>query len=67
MVSTAYDYRAAEDCDFVLHVASPCLLVADESCISLAVNGTLNVLRGAHRNKSVRKVVVTSSCGAVNV
>lgn len=40
--------------------------MADETCIDIAVNGTLNVLRAASKEPSVKKVVLTSSCAAVN-
>lgn len=53
-------------CDFVLHVASPFPIVADEKCITTAVEGTLNVLRAVAKCGTVKKVVLTSSCAAVN-
>ncbi|KAK0404672.1 hypothetical protein QR680_017564 [Steinernema hermaphroditum] len=58
--------EALRGCDYVLHVASPFPIVADESVIQTAVNGTLNVLRAAAEKPSVKKVVLTSSCAAVN-
>ncbi|KAJ1354910.1 hypothetical protein KIN20_012001 [Parelaphostrongylus tenuis] len=58
--------RAMDGCTFVLHVASPWPIVADESTIRTAVEGTLNVLRTAATTPSVKKVVITSSCAAVN-
>ncbi|CAD6194279.1 unnamed protein product [Caenorhabditis auriculariae] len=57
---------AVDGCDFVLHVASPFPIVADEKCITTAINGTLNVLRAVAGNRNVKKVVLTSSCAAVN-
>ncbi|KIH47977.1 oxidoreductase, short chain dehydrogenase/reductase family protein, partial [Ancylostoma duodenale] len=58
--------RAVAGCTFILHVASPWPIVADESTIKTAVDGTLHVLRAASMEPSVRKVVLTSSCSAVN-
>jgi nucleoside-diphosphate-sugar epimerase len=55
--------KAVEGCDFVIHVASPFPLSnpADENeLIKPAVDGTLNVLKAAHKHK-VKRVVVTSS------
>ncbi|TKR81176.1 hypothetical protein L596_015096 [Steinernema carpocapsae] len=57
---------AMKDCDYVLHVASPFPIAADESVIATAVEGTLNVLRAAKDTNSVKKVVLTSSCASVN-
>ncbi|KAL6728819.1 hypothetical protein Aduo_010554 [Ancylostoma duodenale] len=53
-------------CHYILHIASPFPIVASETCIDIAVNGTLNVLRAAEKQPSVKKVVLTSSCAAVN-
>lgn len=51
--------------DQVLHVASPLTATQDEEeVIRPAVDGTLRVLRAA-RDAGVRRVVATSSCGAV--
>ncbi|EYC42329.1 hypothetical protein Y032_0535g3089 [Ancylostoma ceylanicum] len=58
--------RAVAGCTFILHVASPWPIVADESTIKTAVDGTLHVLRAASMEPSVKKVVLTSSCSAVN-
>ncbi|KAK6113343.1 NAD dependent epimerase/dehydratase family protein [Brugia pahangi] len=58
--------QATADCTYVLHIASPFPIVTDESVISTAVDGTLRVLRAAALNSSVKKVVVTSSCAAIN-
>ncbi|VDN20054.1 unnamed protein product [Gongylonema pulchrum] len=57
--------QALTDCTYVLHVASPFPIVADDSIISTAVDGTLRVLRAAAKT-SVKKVVLTSSCAAIN-
>lgn len=54
-------------CTSILHVASPWPIVADASTIRTAVDGTMNVLRAAAEcGGSVRKVVMTSSCAAIN-
>ncbi|VDO39699.1 unnamed protein product [Onchocerca flexuosa] len=58
--------KAAAGCTYVLHVASPCEMIADKAIVKTAVRGTLNVLRGASQQRCVRKVVLTSSCGAIN-
>ncbi|CAJ0595874.1 unnamed protein product [Cylicocyclus nassatus] len=57
---------AVRDCTFILHVASPWPIVADEHTIKTAIDGTLFVLRAASMEPSVKKVVLTSSCAAVN-
>ncbi len=56
---------AAAGCDHVLHVASPLTATRDEArVIRPAVDGVVRVLR-ASRDAGVRRVVYTSSCGAV--
>ncbi|QAY72570.1 aldehyde reductase [Agromyces protaetiae] len=56
---------ALDGCSGVLHVASPLTATRDEDAvIRPAVDGTLRVLRAA-RDAGVRRVVATSSCGAV--
>lgn len=56
---------AVAGCAAVLHVASPLTATRDdEEVIRPAVDGTLRVLRAA-RDAGVRRVVYTSSCGAV--
>ena len=57
---------AVKDCDYVLHTASPFPIIADESIVKTAVDGTLAVLKACAKEKSVKKVVLTSSCAAVN-
>ncbi|KAE9420223.1 hypothetical protein Angca_009532, partial [Angiostrongylus cantonensis] len=57
---------AVSGCKYILHVASPFMIVPDASCVDIAVTGTLNVLRAASKEYSVKKVVLTSSCTAVN-
>ncbi len=57
--------EAVAGCTGVLHVASPLTATKDEEeVIRPAVDGTLRVLRAA-RDAGVRRVVLTSSCGAV--
>jgi dihydroflavonol-4-reductase len=59
--------EAVAGCDFVMHVASPMPPVAPKSedeVIVPAREGTLRVLRAA-RDAKVRRVVLTSSCGAI--
>lgn len=57
--------EAVDECSDVLHVASPLTATSDEEAvIRPAVDGTLRVLRAA-RDGGVRRVVYTSSCGAV--
>jgi dihydroflavonol-4-reductase len=56
---------AVAGCEYVLHVASPLISTRDEQAvIRPAVDGVLHVLRAA-RDGGVRRVVHTSSCGAV--
>jgi nucleoside-diphosphate-sugar epimerase len=55
-----------DGCTYILHVASPWPIVADEKTISVAVNGTMTVLRAAAKCNSVKKVILTSSCSAIN-
>jgi nucleoside-diphosphate-sugar epimerase len=59
--------EAMAGCDCVLHVASPMPLVApknEDEVILPARDGTLRVLRAA-RDAKVKRVVYTSTCGAV--
>ncbi|PAV80723.1 hypothetical protein WR25_03317 [Diploscapter pachys] len=58
--------EAISGCTFILHVASPWPIVADKSTITIAVNGTYNVLHAAAACNTVKKVVITSSCSAIN-
>ncbi|CAJ0921220.1 unnamed protein product, partial [Mesorhabditis belari] len=57
---------AVRGCDYVLHVASPFPIVSTEETIKTAIDGTLNVLKACQNEASVKKVVLTSSCAAVN-
>jgi nucleoside-diphosphate-sugar epimerase len=59
--------QAIGGCDYVIHVASPIPAAAprsEDDLIRPAREGTLRVLRIA-RDAGVRRVVLTSSCGAV--
>lgn len=59
--------EAVKNCEYVLHVASPISLKIpkdENEMIVPAVEGTLRVLR-ASKNAGVKRVVVTSSFGAV--
>tara|TARA_B100000700_G_scaffold323685_1_gene427965 strand:+ start:1928 stop:2944 length:1017 start_codon:yes stop_codon:yes gene_type:complete len=58
---------AASDCDYLLHIASPCFVEEpkdDKELITPALEGTLRALKAAQKSK-VRKVVLTSSMGAI--
>jgi dihydroflavonol-4-reductase len=56
---------ACRGCDGVMHVASPMTATRSEAdVVKPAVEGTLRVLRAA-RDARVRRVVFTSTCGAV--
>lgn len=59
--------KATENCDYILHVASPVPLNMpknENEVISPAVEGTLRVLKAA-KNAGVKRVVLTSSFAAV--
>ena len=59
--------KAVENCDYVLHVASPIFLRIpkhEDEMIRPAVDGTLRVLKAA-RDVGVKRVVMTSNFGAV--
>ncbi|AYB35075.1 SDR family oxidoreductase [Chryseolinea soli] len=59
--------KAMENCDYVLHVASPIFLRApkhEDEMIRPAMEGTLRVLKAA-RDAGVKRVVMTSNFGAV--
>jgi len=56
---------ACEGSDYVMHVASPLIATRnEEELIRPAVDGVLRVLRSA-RDTSVKRVVFTSTCGAI--
>jgi nucleoside-diphosphate-sugar epimerase len=59
--------EAVAGCDYVIHVASPMPAAApknEEELIVPARDGALRVLRAA-RDAKVKRVVLTSSCGAI--
>ena len=59
--------EAMAGCDYVIHVASPLsdsAQQAEAEVIAAARDGSLRVLRAA-RDTKVKRVVLTSSCGAV--
>tara|TARA_B100000965_G_scaffold359293_2_gene339256 strand:- start:17105 stop:18118 length:1014 start_codon:yes stop_codon:yes gene_type:complete len=59
--------EAASDCDYILHIASPCCIEEpknEKEIIEPAKEGTLRALKAAHKSK-VKKVVLTSSMGAI--
>ena len=57
--------EACAGCDYVMHVASPLTATKnEEEVIRPAVDGVLRVLRAA-REASVKRVVFTSTCGAI--
>lgn len=63
----SYD-AAMEGCEVVYHTASPFSLQVDDpqkDLIDPALKGTRNVLESVNRTKSVKRVVVTSSCAAI--
>jgi len=60
--------EALQDCDYVLHLASPYVLDVQDpqkELIDPAVDGTLTVLRSALKNLSIKRVVLTSSVAAI--
>jgi len=59
--------EAVNDCDFLIHVASPCKIKEpknESEIINPAVEGTLRALNFA-KNSNIKKVVLTSSIGAM--
>ena len=58
---------AASDCDYLFHIASPCIVKEpknENDLITPALEGTLRALKAAYKSK-VKKVVLTSSIGAI--
>ena len=58
---------AASDCDYLLHIASPCFIKEpknEKQLIEPALEGTLRALKAAQKSK-IKKVVLTSSMGAI--
>ncbi|GMR39090.1 hypothetical protein PMAYCL1PPCAC_09285, partial [Pristionchus mayeri] len=53
-------------CTYVLHVASPLNLTATEEIVAIAVQGTKAVMQAATACPEVKKIVLTSSCAAIN-
>jgi len=63
----SYD-KAMADCEIVFHVASPFSYKfndAQNDLINPAVEGTKNVLDSVNRTKTIKKVIITSSCAAI--
>jgi nucleoside-diphosphate-sugar epimerase len=63
----SYD-EAMKDCELVFHTASPFTLKikdAKKDLVDPALKGTRNVLDSVNRTKSVKRVVLTSSCAAI--
>lgn len=61
-------FPAVHGVDYILHVASPYQLKVDDierDLLIPAVEGTLNLLRFASKENSVKKIVITSSFAAV--
>jgi dihydroflavonol-4-reductase len=67
-LSSDYNWdKAAENCEYILHVASPISLTVpktEDETIKPAIEGTLRVLNAAKAAK-VKRVVITSSFAAV--
>ena len=59
--------NAVHRCTYVLHVASPLSLGANEDeVVRTAVEGTTNVLQACADAGGIKRVVVTSSCAAIS-
>ncbi|XP_050209189.1 cinnamoyl-CoA reductase CAD2-like [Mercurialis annua] len=57
---------AVDECEGVFHVASPVFSTNDpQKLVEPAIKGTLNVLKSCSKVSSIKRVVVTSSMGAV--
>jgi len=59
--------EASSDCDYLLHIASPCFVEEpkhEKHLIQPALEGTIRALKAAQKSK-VKKVVLTSSMGAI--
>jgi len=60
---------AIKGCEFVIHTATPTILVAkkdpQKEIVDPAVKGTISILNACRRAKTVKKVVLTSSAEAV--
>ncbi len=58
---------ALKDCDYLMHIASPCIIKEpknESEIINPAVEGTLRALNFANNSK-IKKVILTSSIGAI--
>ena len=58
---------AVKDCEFLIHIASPCTIKEpknESEIINPAVEGTLRALNFA-KNSNIKKVILTSSIGAM--
>ncbi len=58
---------AASDCDYLLHIASPCCIEEpqnEKQLIEPALEGTLRALK-ASKKSNIKKIVLTSSMGAI--
>ena len=58
---------AVKDCDYLMHIASPCIIKEpknESEIINPAVEGTLRALNFAS-NSNIKKVIFTSSIGAM--
>ncbi|MDA3930879.1 MAG: NAD-dependent epimerase/dehydratase family protein [Prolixibacteraceae bacterium] len=63
----SYD-EAMKGCELVFHTASPFINKVKDpqrDLVDPAVNGTRNVLSSVNKTKSVKRVVLTSSCAAI--
>ncbi|ESP04513.1 hypothetical protein LOTGIDRAFT_136119 [Lottia gigantea] len=59
---------AVKDCEYVIHVASPFPSTSpqdENEIIRPAVEGTTNVFKACAKAKSVKRIVLTSSCAAI--
>ena len=59
--------EAASDCDYILHIASPCVIkepLNQNEIIEPAVEGTLRALKTSQES-SVKKLILTSSIGSM--
>ncbi|KAJ0433586.1 putative NAD-dependent epimerase/dehydratase, NAD(P)-binding domain superfamily [Helianthus annuus] len=68
MVDGSFD-QAVDGVDGVFHTASPVIVPYDnnlqETLINPCIKGTMNVLKSCKKAKSVKRVVLTSSCSSI--
>jgi nucleoside-diphosphate-sugar epimerase len=60
--------NAMQGCELVFHTASPCHLTVEDpqrDLVDPALKGTRNVLEQVNDTPDVKRVVLTSSCGAI--